>query len=68
VVQPPTPAGVDRRPEQHSLGEQHGHIIAASHAMWAQRQDVNLRNSGALDIVRSSRAYGEATFTTAKKA
>lgn len=48
-----------------------GHIIAASHALRAQGQDVSLRNSGALDIVRSGNGYGiygEATFTTAKKA
>lgn len=48
-----------------------GRIIAASHALRAQGQDVNLRNSGALDIVRSGGGYGiygEATFTTAKKA
>lgn len=48
-----------------------GHITAASHALRAQGQDVNLRNSGALDIVRNSGGYGiygEATFTAAKKA
>jgi hypothetical protein len=48
-----------------------GHIIAASHALRAQGQDVTLRNTGAIDIVRSSAGYGiygEATFTTAKKA
>ncbi|MEO7851786.1 MAG: hypothetical protein ABIR94_05950, partial [Rubrivivax sp.] len=48
-----------------------GRIIAASQALWAQGQDVSVRNSGALDIVRSGGGYGiygEATFTTAKKA
>lgn len=48
-----------------------GHIIAAGHALRAQGQDVTLRNTGALDIVRNSAGYGiygEASFTTAKKA
>lgn len=48
-----------------------GHIIAASHALRAQGQEVTLRNTGAIDIVRNSGGYGiygEATFTTAKKA
>lgn len=48
-----------------------GHIIAASHALRAQGQDVTLHNTGAIDIVRNNGGYGiygEATFTTAKKA
>ena len=48
-----------------------GHIIAASHALRAQGQDVTVRNTGAIDIVRNNAGYGvygEATFTTAKKA
>lgn len=48
-----------------------GHIIAASHALRAQGQEVTLRNTGAIDIVRNNGGYGiygEATFTTAKRA
>ena len=48
-----------------------GRVVAASYALRAQGQSVSLSNSGALDIVRSGSGYGiygEATFTTAKKA